>query len=155
MKGRDQTKLKGGSGRGRARLQREHDALLLVRVQARVQLGRQALAHPGVAPRGVGLQPHRDRRPRHLAREAHPRARRAATATATATAAAAASEGEGQRQGASPAHPASRAHLAPGAHMPRLSLDLRGNRISPTSSTGTALAALGERANLAFQRRAY
>ena len=59
MKGRGQTKLKGGPGRGRARLQREHDALLLVRVQARVQLGRQALAHPGVAPRGVGLQPHR------------------------------------------------------------------------------------------------
>ena len=71
------------------------------------------------------------------------------TTTAAATAAAAASEGEGQRQGASPAH------LAPGAHPPRLSLDLRGNRISPTSPTGTALAALGARANLAFQRRAY
>ena len=50
---------------------------------------------------------------------------------------------------------ASPAHLAPGAHPSRLSLDLRGNRISPTSPTGTALAALGARANLAFQRRAY
>ena len=35
------------------------------------------------------------------------------------------------------------------------SLDLRGNRISKTSPTGAALAALGERANLAFQRRSY
>ena len=50
---------------------------------------------------------------------------------------------DGPFQGASP------------AHLPRLSLDLRGNRISKTSATGTALAALGVRANLSFQRRAY
>ena len=65
--------------------------------------------------------------------EEEPAAATAPTATATA----------GPFPGASP------------AHRPRLSLDLRGNRISKTSATGTALAALGERANLSFQRRAY
>lgn len=68
----------------------------------------------------------------------------AAIATATATVSA------GPLLGASPAHLA-----ASPAHLPRLSLDLRGNRISKTSPTGAALAALGERANLAFQRRSY
>ena len=71
--------------RAPAALQREDDALALVREHRVVQVRGQPLAHPRVALRGVGLQPDRQRRSDHVAWEAHPRARRRRAASRAAS----------------------------------------------------------------------